>query len=503
MNLFNSLVTWVIRQRMEQIEQFMLHPTDVQERVFWDLIHAARSTEWGNYHEYGSIDSISDFKAKVPLQDYDSLKPYIERTMKGEQNILWPTDIVWFAKSSGTTSDKSKFIPVSEESLEECHFKAGKDVLGVYCHQFPETEIFAGKGLIMGGSNKVSQLSPNAYYGDVSAVMLQNLPFIAEYFRTPDLSIALLEEWEEKIDRMARTTMEENVTHIAGAPTWTLVLIHRILELTGKQNIKEVWPNLQLFIHGGVSFTPYREQYRKLIPDDDMHYMETYNASEGFFGLQNEPEKDDLLLMLDYGIFYEFLPMEQIGTEHPKTLQLDEVEVGKNYALVISTNGGLWRYVIGDTIKFTSLAPYKFRISGRVKHYINAFGEEVIIDNSDLAIAKACEATGAAVREYTAAPLVYPEGNGRHEWLIEFDKAPVDLDVFVKELDDALKAANSDYEAKRHKDMVLLPPLVHVLPHGTFYNWLKNRGKLGGQHKVPRLSNERVYVEEILASQAV
>jgi hypothetical protein len=496
-NIFNSVVSWFIKKRIDQLHSFTEKPVEVQERLFWDLINAAKDTEWGVMHDYRHIDSIKDFKAHVPLQDYDTLKPHIERIMKGEQNILWPTEISWFAKSSGTTSDKSKFIPVSTEALDECHYKAGKDVLAVYCNNYPDAEIFGGKGLIMGGSNKISQLNSNAYYGDVSAVMLQNLPFIAEFFRTPNLSIALMDEWEEKIERMAQTTIKENVTHIAGAPTWTLVLIKRILEITGKSNLKEVWPNLQLFMHGGVSFTPYKEQYHQLIPGE-MHYMETYNASEGFFGLQNEPQKDDLLLMLDYGIFYEFLPTEEIGKDKPQTLQLEEVEVGKNYALVISTNGGLWRYLIGDTIKFTSLFPFKFRISGRVKHFINAFGEEVIVDNTDHAIAVACERTGATVREYTAAPFI-KDGTGYHEWLIEFEVPPTDQQLFDRELDMALKSINSDYEAKRHKDMILRPLQVHVLPEGAFYAWLKHKGKLGGQHKIPRLSNDRVYLEEILA----
>ncbi|MDX2002359.1 MAG: GH3 auxin-responsive promoter family protein [Chitinophagales bacterium] len=498
MNVFNSIVSWFFKQRNDQIRQFVEHPIETQERVFWNLIHAGRNTEWGVMHDYNHIDSISDFKQHVPLQDYDSLKPYIERLMKGEQHLLWPTEINWFAKSSGTTSDKSKFIPVSPEALDECHYKGGKDVMAVYLKNYPDAEIFTGKGLVMGGSNKVNQLTENSYYGDVSAVMLQNLPFIAEYFRTPELGIALMDEWEEKIERMARSTSQENVTHLAGAPTWTLVLIRRILEITGKQHIKEVWPNLQLFIHGGVSFTPYKQQYQQLIPGE-MHYMETYNASEGFFGLQDEPEKEELLLMLDYGIFYEFLPLEEVNNETPKTLQLEEVEVGKNYALVISTNAGLWRYVIGDTIKFTSVFPFKFRISGRIKHFINVFGEEVIVDNADRAIAEASEALGCEVKEYTAAPFLNADGTGGHEWLIEFSKAPKDLGAFTLHLDEALKKANSDYEAKRHKSMVLHLPIIHAAPEGTFYEWLKARGKLGGQHKIPRLSNERTYLEEIMA----
>lgn len=418
--------------------------------------------------------------------------------LQGEQNILWSSEIKWFAKSSGTTNDRSKFIPVSPESLEECHYKGGKDLLSIYCNNRPNAQIFSGKILTLGGSHQVTQ-SGDISFGDLSAVLLKNLPLWAEYLRTPELAITLIENYEEKIEKIAQATIGVNVTNMAGVPTWTVVLAKRLMELTGKSNLLEIWPHLELYVHGAVNFTPYREQFKKLIPSDTMYYMETYNASEGFFGIQDQSNSEEMLLMLDYGIYYEFLPMENFGEESPKTYGLHEVELHKNYALIISTNGGLWRYAIGDTIKFTSLSPFRIQITGRTKHFINAFGEEVIIDNAEKALAKACAETHAAIRDYTACPI-YFQGNdaGGHEWIIEFEQAPSNLDQFVDTLDNTLREVNSDYDAKRFKDMALRRPTVHVAKEGTFYNWLKQRGKLGGQHKVPRLANERKYVEEIL-----
>lgn len=483
---------------MHQIELFIKYPHEVQDELFGNLISQAQDTEWGKKHNYASIRNQEQFKNSVPIQDYESLKPYIERMLKGEQNILWNTEIRWFAKSSGTTNDRSKFIPVSQESLEECHYKGGKDMLSIYCNNRPNAQIFTGKSLTLGGSHQVTQ-SGDISFGDLSAVLLKNLPMWAEYIRTPDLSITLIENYEEKIEKIAQATIGVNVTNMAGVPTWTVVLAKRLMEITGKQNLLEIWPNLELYVHGAVNFTPYREQFKKLIPSDSMYYLETYNASEGFFGIQDQSNSDEMLLMLDYGIYYEFLPMEHFGEENPKTLGLSEVELGKNYALIISTNGGLWRYMIGDTIKFTSLSPFRIQITGRTKHFINAFGEEVIVDNAENALAQACKETDAIIRDYTACPI-YFQGNdaGGHEWIIEFEQKPTDIERFVDALDNTLRAINSDYDAKRFNDMALRRPKVHVAPEGTFYNWLKNRGKLGGQHKVPRLANERKYVDEIL-----
>lgn len=499
MTIVNSFLNWYMKKRMHQIELFMKYPDEVQEEWFFSLINDATGTEWGKKYDYRSIENIQQFKERVPVQCYDSLKPYVEKMLAGEQNVLWPSEIKWFAKSSGTTNDRSKFIPVSEESLEECHFKGGKDMLAIYCNNRPDAKMFTGKSLVLGGSHQINQLSPDSFYGDLSAVIIKNLPFWAEMLRTPDMSIALMDNYEEKIEKMARATIEVNVTNIAGVPTWTIVLAKRILEITGKQNLMEVWPHLELYVHGAVNFEPYREQFRKLIPNDDMYYLETYNASEGFFGIQDQSDSSDLLLMLDYGIYYEFIPMEEVDKEFPNTLSLNEVELDKNYAIVISTNAGLWRYMIGDTVKFTSLNPYRVKITGRTKHFINAFGEEVIIDNAEKALNKACADTNSQIRDYTACPIYFKgDEAGAHEWIIEFEKKPKEFERFIDILDNTLREVNSDYDAKRFKDMALKRPKVHQAPDGTFYQWLKNKGKLGGQHKVPRLANERKYVDEIL-----
>lgn len=498
MAILHSIMSWVMKQRIHQIELFIKYPHEVQQDWFRKLTQSAKDTEYGRSYNFASLQDVSQFKDRVPIQNYDSLKPFIDRVRSGEQNILWPSPIVWFAKSSGTTADKSKFIPVSEESLEECHFKAGKDMLSIYCNNNPNSQLFSGKSLTVGGSHKVGQLNGNSFQGDLSAILMQNLPFWAQFVTTPNLSIALMDDWESKIEMIARATMSENVTSLAGVPSWTLLLLKHILNISGKNNMLEVWPNLELFFHGGVSFNPYREQFKELIPKSNMNYFETYNASEGFFALQDQSNSDELLLMLDYGVFYEFLPMDQNHLEHPQTLGLDEVKLNTNYALIISTNGGLWRYKIGDTIKFTSLSPFRIKISGRTRHFINAFGEELIIENAEQALAKACEKTNAIVKEYTAAPLFYPETrNGTHEWLIEFEKEPPNLSLFVDVFDNALKAINSDYEAKRYNNMLLRPPVVKSVPKFTFYHWLKSKNKLGGQNKVPRLSNDRKYLDEL------
>lgn len=476
------------------------HPIEAQDKILQDLLYKFRQTAWGEKFEFSSLQNIQQLQQRVPVQNYDQIKPWVDRMLKGEQKVLWPGEIRWFAKSSGTTSDKSKFIPVSYESLEECHLKAARDILTVYCQRFPDTRIFSGKGLVMGGSHQVNNMSPNIFYGDLSAVLMQNLPFWVHFIRTPDLSIALMSDWEEKIEKMARQTLVEDVTSISGVPTWTLVLIERLFELTGKKDLKEIWPNLELYIHGGVSFTPYRERFQTLFPNTgDIRYVETYNASEGFFGIQLDPQSPELTLMLDYGIYYEFVPMHEYGNDFPETHTLEQVKVGENYAVVISTNSGLCRYLIGDTIRFTSLKPFRFIITGRTKHFINAFGEEVIIENAEAALKAACESTGALIRDYTAAPIYFTETTRPgHHWLIEFEILPDSLDLFCQTLDLTLQKVNSDYEAKRFKDMAMKAPLLQVARAGTFQQWLKSKGKLGGQHKIPRLSNDRQILEEIL-----
>lgn len=499
MALVNSLFTWYMKKRIHQIELFKKYPLDVQDEWLHSLISSAENTEWGKHYDYKSILTASQFKERVPIQNYDTLKPFIERMLKGEQNVLWPSEIKWFAKSSGTTSDRSKFIPVSEEALEECHFKGGKDMISIYCNNKPDAEIFTGKSLVLGGSHQINQLCEDIQYGDLSAVLIKNLPVWAEYYRTPDMSIALMDNYEVKLDKMAEATAYENVTSISGVPTWTIVLIKKVLELTGTSNALEVWPNLEAYFHGAVNFAPYRQQFKELIPSPNMYYLETYNASEGFFGIQDQDNSEELLLMLDYGIYYEFLPLENIDNEQPKTLSLDEVELYKNYAIIISTNAGLWRYMIGDTVQFTSINPFRIKITGRTKHFINAFGEELIIDNAENGLKKACELTEAKIKDYTAAPIYFKgEEAGGHEWIIEFEKQPSDFEKFIDVLDQTLREVNSDYDAKRFKDMALRRPKVHNAPEHTFYNWLKTKGKLGGQHKVPRLANNRDYIDEIL-----
>jgi GH3 auxin-responsive promoter len=498
MKLLSPAISSLARMRLWRIEAWKNNPLDAQREVLQDLVTSAQYTEFGRKYNFSRLFNVRSFKEAVPIHDYDDLKPYIERIMNGEQNILWNTPIYWFAKSSGTTSEKSKFIPISDESLQDGHYKASKDVLSLYYQFNPDSELLTGKGLVIGGSHNINPMNTEAQYGDLSAVLLQNSPFWGHWLRTPDLSIALMDEWENKIEKLAENTIKENVTSISGVPTWTLVLLRRILEMTGKKNMSEVWPTLELYMHGGVSFTPYKEQFQKLI-GKDINYLEMYNASEGFFAAQDIPGKEGMLLYTDHGIFMEFMPVSEYGKKEPMTVSLQDVEIGKNYALVISTNGGLWRYLVGDTIQFVSLKPFRIRVSGRLKHYMNAFGEEVIVDNADKAIAVASEKTGAVVNDYTAAPVYFSEGsNGAHEWLIEFEKEPENLQSFVAALDAALKNINSDYEAKRYKDIALRMPIIHSLKKGTFSEWLQNKGRLGGQHKVPRLSNDRKYVDEIL-----
>ncbi len=499
MPLISSVLSWIMKQRLHQIELFMKFPNEVQQDLLKRMIIAARYTEFGRKYDFSSIKSSREFRERVPLQDYETLKPYIFRLKAGEQQLLWPSDVRWFAKSSGTTNDKSKFIPVTSEALEECHYKGGKDLLCMYFHNNPETQLFDGKLLSLGGSHQVNSLNNDSFYGDLSAILIQNLPFWIQLFRTPERSIALMDEWEEKIEKMAQVTMNENVTNIAGVPSWTLVLLHRILEISGKKDLTEIWPNLELFVHGAVSFTPYRNQFRQLIPKTDMYYLETYNASEGFFGIQDQLFSDEMLLMLDYGIYYEFLPVSEWEKENPQTITLDQVQLHENYALIITTNAGLWRYKIGDTIAFTSLNPHRIKITGRTAHFINAFGEELIIDNAEKALAEACLHSGAVIRDYTGAPVYFSDRqSGAHEWLIEFANPPADLHDFTVYFDEALKRQNSDYEAKRYKDKILRQPIIRNLPDGTFYNWMKSREKLGGQHKVPRLANNRNYIDDIL-----
>jgi len=492
-------------KRIHQIDLFRKFPHEVQDECFQKLIEAGKKTEFGNKHGFNTIKNTEQFRREVPVQSYESIKPYIDRLRQGEQFLLWPTAVKWFAKSAGTTSDKSKFIPITEESLKGCHYKGGKDMITFYCANYPDHHLFTGKNLALGGSYQTESNDSNkTFTGDVSAIIIQNLPMIADYFRSPSVAIALISQWEEKLKQLATSTINDNVVSLAGVPSWMLILLQKILKDTGKKSIKEIWPNLEVYFHGGVNYLPYKRQVNEVL-GFDINLLELYNASEGFFGMQDQRESDELLLLLDYGIYYEFLPAEEgladSNVTRCKTLNLDEVVIGKNYALIVSTTGGLWRYNVGDTIEFTNLLPYRFRITGRTKHFINAFGEELMIGNADKALRIACEKTGAEIEEYTAAPIFMNNQNssGAHEWLIEFRIPPNDLNYFTELLDNALKTINSDYEAKRYNNLVMQAPIISSLSKGTFYNWLKSKDKLGGQHKIRRLSNDRKFADEILA----
>ena len=500
MDILTRVASPFFHHRQRKIELYAQNTDSIQNKQLNTLIKKAANTEWGLKYDYKSIKTYSDFRERVPLQTYDDLKPYITRMMNGGKNVLWPSVVKWYAKSSGTTNDKSKFIPVTNEILWRCHYKGGADCVALYLQNNPESRFFSKKGLILGGSHSPASINAQAHQGDLSAVLLQNLNPLVNLIRVPPKRIILMDEWESKIKAIVESTWNKDVNSLSGVPSWMLVLIKAILKKTGKEYLTEVWPNMEVFFHGGISFEPYRDQYKALIPSDNMHYMETYNASEGFFGIQSDLSDPSLLMMQDYGVFYEFIPLNEVNTSNPTIIPLEAVETGKNYAMVITTNGGLWRYQIGDTVRFTSLFPHKFIISGRTKHYINAFGEELMVDNADKAISKTNEMTGAKVKEYTAAPVfMLDKAKGRHQWFIEFEKLPHSLDEYAALLDDNLKKLNSDYEAKRYKEISLQPLEIVVAREGAFYDWLKQKGKLGGQHKIPRLSNDRTHIEELLA----
>ena len=464
------------------------------------LTSKAERTEWGREHGFASLRTYEDFAASSPVNTYEDLKLAIDRMRQGERDVLWPGQVRWYAKSSGTTNDKSKFIPVSQDGLRDTHYAGGRDAVAWYLGNNPHSRIFDGKALILGGSHASNYNLKNSLVGDLSAILIENINPLVNLVRVPKKETALLSDFELKRDRIAHEAIRENVTNLSGVPSWMLSVMNRVLEITGKDNLSEVWPNLEMFFHGGVAFTPYREQYRKLIPSANMHYMETYNASEGFFGIQDDPSDLSMSLMLDYGVFYEFIPMDELESPNPHVVPLWGVETGRNYAMLISTSSGLWRYMIGDTVRFTSANPYKFVITGRTKFFINAFGEELIVDNAEVGLAEACRQTGAQVLEYTAAPVFMDgEGKCRHQWLVEFAKEPADIALFARILDETLQHVNSDYEAKRYKDITLQPLELVAARKGLFHDWLASKGKLGGQHKVPRLSNNRVHIEEMLA----
>ncbi len=496
--LFNSIASWLLKKRYHQIELFLKYPEEVQNEVLHQLLAFAEDTEMGRKYDFESIASYETFVERVPIVSYEEVGPMIERSRRGEQNIFWPTTIKWFAKSSGTTNAKSKFIPVSSEALEDCHYKSSKDLLCLYLNNNENSQLFTGKSLRLGGSKELYQ-DNGTVFGDLSAILIDNMPFWAELSSTPSNKVSLMSEWESKLQAIIRESVQENVTSLAGVPSWMLVLLNNVLEQTGKEHLFKVWPNLEVYFHGGVSFIPYKDQYSRLLPRKNFNYYEIYNASEGFFAIQDRNNADDLLLMLDYGIFYEFIPMETYGTSGQVALPLWKVTVNRNYAVVITTNAGLWRYKIGDTVRFTSINPYRIKITGRTKHHINVFGEELIIENAEEALKTICKKTGSEIKDYTVAPI-FMEGKekGAHEWIIEFRKAPEELAYFTEILDNALKSLNSDYEAKRYNNITLKLPKVHIARENLFYDWLKSKDKLGGQHKIPRLSNKRDYIEELL-----
>ena len=494
-----NIIGKVFLPRQKEIERNAVRADEMQMKVLESLVNYAKDTEYGRKHLFGTTKNYDDFAKNVPVNTYEELKLDIDRMRQGESDILWPGVVKWYAKSSGTTNDKSKFIPVSNSGLKQAHFAGGRDAVALYLRNNPKSRLFDGRSLILGGSHSPNYNLAGSLVGDLSAILIENINPLANLVRVPSKQTALLSDFEVKRDKIARETMNKNVTNISGVPSWMMSVLDRVMELTGKTHLEEVWPNLEVFFHGGVAFTPYRKQYEKLITSPDMHYMETYNASEGFFGLQDDPTDPSMMLMTDYGIFYEFIPMDEFGSDSPTVVPLSGVEKDKNYAMLISTSCGLWRYIIGDTIKFTSLNPYKFVITGRTKHFINAFGEELIVDNAEKGLEYACNETGASVSEYTAAP-VYMDGNAkcRHQWLIEFSKEPDDLVRFASLLDNKLQEINSDYEAQRYKNITLQPLEIVKAEPGLFNKWLKVKGKLGGQHKVPRLSNDRKSMDELL-----
>lgn len=501
LQIINSFATWILKKRIHQMELFLKYPHEVQDELLFNLIKTSENTQLGKKYDFSSMKSYTTFSERIPVSTYEDLEPLIELTRKGDQNVFWHSNIKWFAKSSGTTNAKSKFIPVSSEALENCHYKASKDLLCLFLNNNEDSQLFTGKSLRLGGSKQLYE-DNNTFFGDLSAILIDNMPIWAEFSSTPSSKISLMGDWETKLPAIINETVNENVTSLAGVPSWMLVLLQKALETTGKSNLLELWPNAEVYFHGGVSFEPYKEQYKKLFPKDSFKYYEIYNASEGFFAIQDQNDSDELLLMLDYGIFYEFIPMDTFGTLNQRVIRLNQVELHKNYALVITTNSGLWRYLIGDTIRFTSLSPYRIKVTGRTKHHINVFGEELMVENTDAAVAKTCKEFNCEIVDYTVAPIFMTnQQKGAHEWIIEFKTKPNSIENFRKALDENLQSVNSDYEAKRYNNMTLNPLVLNIARENLFYDWLKQEDKLGGQHKVPRLSNERTYLENLLKLQ--
>jgi hypothetical protein len=497
-HIVNSIASWFLKKRIHQIELFLKYPIEVQEELLKNLLLKAKNTKFGKQYDFESVKTYETFIDRVPVTSYEDNESFYLRARKGETNIFWPTNIKWFAKSSGTTNSKSKFLPVSNESLEDCHYAASKDLLCLYLNNNPNSQLFLGKSLRLGGSKEL-YMKNGTFFGDLSAILIDNMPFWAEFRSTPSNEVSLMSDWETKIQAIVNETINENVTSLAGVPSWMLVLLNNVIETTGKENLFDLWPNLEVYFHGGVNFDPYVDQYKKILPKDNFRYYEIYNASEGFFAIQDRNNSDELLLMLDYGIFYEFIPMDTYGTKNETVIPLSQVELGRNYAIVITTNAGLWRYKIGDTVRFTSTNPYRLKITGRTKHFINVFGEELIIENAEKALKNVARITDAEIVDYTVAPIFMKDREkGSHEWIIEFKKPPTNFEQFSSLLDSHLQKVNSDYEAKRYNNTTLNFPTIHRGRRNLFHDWLKQNNKLGGQHKVPRLSNSREYIEELI-----
>lgn len=488
----------MMKKRIDKIEIFCKNPIQAQSNVFDFLLSNGKNTAFGKEHSFQEIENYTQFSQNIPIRTYEEFSEFIERAREGKKNILWPGKIKWFAKSSGTTNAQSKFIPITQESLEGCHFKGGKDMLSLYGNNFPFSDMYNGKGLMLGGTIKNSEKG-NYKEGDLSAILLDEFPFWVNYHRIPDIETALMAEWEDKLERIAQQAVQENITNLTGVPSWMLILLKRVLAISGKKNISEVWPNLELYMHGGVNFEPYKEQFKTLIPSKKMNYLEGYNASEGFIGIQDKTPSEGLLLMLDYGIFYEFIPMDNFRKGQLEAIPLKDVQLNIDYALVISTNGGLWRYLIGDVIRFTTLSPFRIKIVGRTKSFLNAFGEELIVENTDKALLAACKTCKASIKDYTVAPIFIDGNSGGHQWFIEFFEEPKDIELFKHDLDNKLKVLNSDYAAKRTNNLILNSPEIIVIKNNEFYTWLKQNNRLGGQYKIPRLCNDRKIAEEILS----
>ncbi len=498
MEIINAIAYKLMKKRFSVVERFIQNPIEIQDAVFKYLIKNGKNTEWGKKYDYQHIRSWKEYNEKVPINKYENLLPYIQRMQSGEQNLLWNTPIKMFSKSSGTTGNVSKYIPVSKEALHSCHYKGGVDMLAIYCNIYSSTKVFSGCSLALGGSRQ-SKINDKFYCGDISAILMEHLPSWAEYYRVPNREIALMNEWESKLIKMAENTVTKNVVSLSGVPSWMSILLQRCIETTKKESISEIWKNIEVYYHGGVDFTPYKKKFHQLIPHSSMRYINVYNASEGYFGVQDQKDVSDMLLLLDNGIFYEFIETSELTNEYPNVTQLCDVKIGKNYAIMISTNAGLWRYLIGDTVTFTSKTPFRIQITGRTKNYINVCGEELIEDNANQAIKIACQKTSAEIREFTAAPYLSQDHKPiGHEWIIEFEREPEDKQLFITLLDESLKSVNSDYEAKRYKNLVLHPLRVTFAPKGTFLSWMKIHDKMGGQHKIPRLKNSREMLEDIL-----